>query len=128
MIIPVHMFAFSNDRNLIRPVEIPDEKGRFAKLEKLLNLVFYYGQNDIPSFSLSSSSRAFSSSSSPSLSGSSISTTSFTMPSVSVGDVAEIQNEYFMVLPIGWKKISKDVFDILSPPTSSYAYGMSCTE
>ena len=99
MIIPVHMFAFANvgDRSKVRMVEIPDDEARFAKMNTLLELVFKYGQNDFQPKSF---------------------------PSVSVGDVAEIENEYYMVMVTGWKQLSKEEFDNLPVPSSMYAYGM----
>lgn len=99
MIVPVHMFAFADegDRSKIREVEIPDEKAKFAKIYELLELVFKYGQNDFQP-------KPF--------------------PSVSVGDVAEINGEYYMVMRIGWKQITKKQFDTLQPPTGLYEMEM----
>ena len=96
MIIPVHMLAFSEERGKVRNVEIPDEEGKYVRIGELLELVFKYGQNDFQPQR---------------------------MPSVSVGDVAEIDGEYYMVMGAGWKQLTKQEFDLLQPPTSSYAYG-----
>lgn len=92
------MFAFANkgDRSKVRQVEIPDEETKMVNLQRhLLQLVFTYGQNDIQP-------RPF--------------------YSVSVGDVIEIDSEYEMIMGSGFKKLSKDEFDALVPPTSMYAY------
>lgn len=103
MIIPVHMFAFADegDRSKVRMVEIPIDPGKQDpvssqdELSSLLELVFKYGQNDFQP-------KQF--------------------PSVSVGDVAEINGRYFMVIGTGWKKLTKEEFDGLRPPTSIMAY------
>jgi len=101
MIIPVYMFAFADegDRSMIRPVEIPTGEAESARMvEGLLELVFRYGQNEIQS-------KKF--------------------PSVSVGDVADINGRYFMALGTGWQELTKDEFDNLKTPTSWYAYGFN---
>jgi hypothetical protein len=101
MIIPVHMFAFANknDRSKVRNVEIPDDEIEKAEAESVMNvldLVFRYGQNDFQS-------KPF--------------------PSVSVGDVVGMyKGAYWMVMPSGWKSLTKEEFDSLPPPTSNYAH------
>jgi hypothetical protein len=102
MIIPVHMFAFMIDRNTIREVAIPVygelleiiDRDKEA-LDEILDNVFKYGQNDFQAKDA---------------------------PSVSVGDVIQLKDRYFMVMGIGFKEISKEEFDRLIPPTSQYAY------
>lgn len=105
MIIPVHMFAFAEegDRSRVRLVDIPISPGAKQdpiaskeELNSVLELVYKYGQNCFQP--------------KPS-------------PSVSVGDVAEINGRYFMVMVSGWKELTKEEFDNLNPPTTNYAYG-----
>lgn len=85
MKIPVHMLAFSEENGVVRHVDIPDEE--YVKCdgipEQVLDLVFRYGQNDFQPQEFYS---------------------------VSVGDVAQVGFEYFMVMPIGWKQLSRDEF------------------
>ncbi len=105
MIIPVHMFAFADegDRSKVRPVEVPIAPGKQNpissqdELSSLLELVFKYGQNDFQP-------KQF--------------------PSVSVGDVADINGRYFMVMVAGWKELSKEEFDKMPVPSTMYAYGL----
>jgi len=94
--IMVHMLAFADkgDRSKIRMVELPKDFVGY-ELFDVLEEVFRCGQNDVQPQQ---------------------------MPSVSVGDVAEIGGRYFMVLGMGWKEISKDEFDALEVPTSQHAY------
>ena len=105
MIIPVHMFAFAKegDRSKVRPVDIPADgdvtKIPEAQIEDFLELTFIYGQNEKQKIS--------------------------NMPSVSVGDIAQINGRYFMVAPTGWIELSKEEFDNLTPPTSLSAYNKS---
>lgn len=92
----VHMFAFSDDRSKIREVEIPQEEYESThSVQEVLELVFRYGQNDFQPQSIYS---------------------------VSVGDVAELNGHYYMVMSYGFQEISKEEFDSLTPPTSNYAY------
>ena len=97
MEILVHMFAFAepNDRSQIRKVFIDDNKAEYASQEELLEAVFHYGQNDFQPQQL---------------------------PSVSVGDVIQLNNKYFMVKSLGFEELSKDQFDNLSVPTAMSAY------
>ena len=103
--IPVHMYAFANpdDKSEIRHVDLPiytelpdglqlDD----VELDKLLEMVFRYGQNDYQPQP---------------------------MPSVSVGDVIQVFNRYFMVKSMGFKELSKEEFGALVVPTSLQAYG-----
>lgn len=109
MIIPVHMFAFADegDRSKVRTVEIPISPGNQypiaskAELYSILEMVFKYGQNDFQ----------------PKLS-----------PSVSVGDVAEVYGEYYMVMGQGWKRMTKEQFDNMPVPSSRFAYSSSMKE
>jgi len=99
MIIKVHMLAFSDDKGVVREVEIPQEEYDRAKSAKeILELVFKYGQNDFQTKS---------------------------MYSVSVGDVVEIHNHYYMVMSTGFDELTKEEFDGLQPPTSFSAYQKS---
>lgn len=108
MIIPVHMLAFAKDgdRSQVRPVEIPVD-GDITKAndqqihEDILELVFVYGQNEKQPKQIYS---------------------------VSVGDVAEVNGRYFMCASMGWDELSKDEFNSLVPPTSTYAYQKSIKE
>jgi hypothetical protein len=105
MIIPVHMFAFADegDRSKVRHVQIPISPGKQnpiaseAELSSVLEMVFKYGQNDFQPLNF---------------------------PSVSVGDVAEIRGEYYMVTGQGWKKMTKEQFDNMPVPSTMYAYGI----
>jgi len=75
MIVPVHMLAFEEPER-IRQVDIPDVDAKACKGdEDLLELVFYYGQNDFQPKPCCS---------------------------VSVGDVARLKGEYWLVAPVGW--------------------------
>jgi len=98
--IPVHMLAFSETKDVVRNVEIDIstndniESYEGNELDSLLSLVFKFGQNDFqPKHCYS----------------------------VSVGDVAQIGSRYFMVMPIGWKELSKKKFDKLEVPTCGIA-------
>ena len=99
--IPVHLFAFSDKRGVVRLVDLPlsskDDVTTYegAELDSVLDLVFTYGQNDIQHKPFAS---------------------------ISVGDVVQLGNRYFMVLGCGWKKLSKEEFDGLTLPTSHFAY------
>ncbi len=101
MIIPVHMFAFMANRDTIREVAIPVygellemiDRDKEA-LNEVLENVFKYGQNDFQEQD--------------------------DKPSVSVGDVIQLKDRYFMVRGVGFKEISKEVFDSLIPPTYNY--------
>jgi len=86
------MLAFSEDKNRIREVTIPDT---YEDTNKLLDLVFKFGQNDFQPQKIYS---------------------------VSCGDVVEYKNKYYMVCSVGFKKITKEQFDNLTPPTSFLAF------
>ena len=103
MIIPVHMYAFANDKSMIRNVVVPDIELEQAKdVTDGLELVFYYGQNDFQQRNY---------------------------PSVSVGDVIEyFEGRYWMVIGCGFKELSKEEFDNLTPPTSDIGYGFNKKE
>jgi len=85
MIIPVHMLAF-NKKGTIRKVDIPYEQGDQAEVEDYLEETFKYGQNDFQPQP---------------------------MTSVSVGDVIQLGCEYWIVAPMGFKKITEEQFDEL---------------
>ena len=85
MIVDVHMLAFYENKGTIRHVEIPDYKDERDK-QDILDLVFQYGQNDFQPQNIYS---------------------------VSVGDVIELDDEYWMVAPLGFKEITKEKFDSL---------------
>ena len=96
MIVKVHMLAFSDDKSRIRDVEIPQEEYEAThSIKEVLELVFKYGQNDFQPKPIYS---------------------------VSVGDVAELNGHYYMVMGAGFEEISKEEFNKLQPPTSDYAY------
>ena len=105
MIIPVHMLAFENDKDLIREVEIPDEElisskissGEQDRILHILELVFRYGQNDFQPKP---------------------------MRSVSVGDVIELENQYHMVKSVGFEPLDTTTYGSLVAPTSMMGYGM----
>ena len=103
--IPVHMFAFNEDRGVIRSVDIDittnDDLGSYEGIElnTILALVFRFGQNDFqPKHCYS----------------------------VSVGDVAQLGNRYFMCMFVGWNELSKVEFEGLQLPTSYYAFKKGC--
>jgi len=78
----VHLLAFDRKESF-RPVTIPDEKMLTFLLtldkEVILDSIFYYGQNDFQSQQ---------------------------MPSVSAGDVIFLDDEIFMIMAFGFKKIT----------------------
>ena len=89
MLVKVHMWAFENGK--VRIVNLPDsevEVGSDLKPEYqvniLLDLVFHYGQNDFQSRPISS---------------------------ISAGDVIELDNEYYLVKAIGFKKMLAEEFE-----------------
>lgn len=93
MKVPVHMLAFLNKGD-VREVEIPDDEVEDAvsshevyATDAILNLVYHYGQNDFQPI--------------------------YNKPSVSVGDVIELDGKYWMVAPIGFKSITQEEFDSL---------------
>ena len=91
MNIPVHMLAFETERGTIREVEIPEEEAvKITSTEDMLKLVFKYGQNDFQNKYIRS---------------------------ISVGDVVQLGIVYFMVMGVGFSKISAKEFEELVPPT-----------
>ena len=76
------MLAFS-ERGTIRAVDIPSRYDKITETAQVLELIFYYGQNDFQKKNF---------------------------PSVSVGDVAEIDGEYHLCCNIGWERVSKEEF------------------
>jgi len=94
MKIDVHMLAFMGPED-VRHVEVPDGEFESAIKDDKLSIVFKLGQNDFQTQQ---------------------------MPSVSVGDVIELNNEYHLVLGAGFRQITKAKFEELkktSPSVSS---------
>lgn len=87
MKIPVHMSAYGMKSD-IRQVTIPDDELTEATnfLPAVLELTFKYGQNDFQPLP---------------------------HPSVSIGDVVEYNDQYFIVMPTGFKEITKKEFKIM---------------
>lgn len=81
MNIPVHMLAFGNPGE-IRTVNVPDNLWT-ENTEKNLDLVFQYGQNDFQPQN---------------------------HPSVSVGDIIQLDNQYYLVRPIGFMGLTTEQF------------------
>ena len=101
MKVPVHMVAY-HGKNVIREVDIPDlelTNDAILSTKESLTLegVFHYGQNDfqpVPN-----------------------------RCSVSVGDVIELNGEYFAILAVGFRKITSKDFDKLpDTPLGADAY------
>lgn len=83
MKIPVHMSAYGLKSD-IREVEIPDnEITPKTTINQVLSLAYHYGQNDFQPQN---------------------------HPSVSVGDVVRLKEDYYMVLGVGWKKLTESEF------------------
>ena len=93
MKVPVHMFAFADegDRNTVRYVDVPQDYVEGTNPHDFLELVFKFGQNDFQPQNIYS---------------------------VSVGDVVQLGDKYFIVMGAGFKEISKEEFDGLVPPTA----------
>ncbi len=86
MIVKVFLFAFGN--GAVREVEIPDNEWEEATTtEHKLDAVFHWGQNDFQP-------KPF--------------------PSVSVGDVIELNGKYHMVEIIGFRQLSNDELPLLT--------------
>jgi hypothetical protein len=80
----VHLIVWGN--GAVRQVDIPDEELAVLNTPgEALEKIFYYGQNDFQPQNL---------------------------PSVSTGDVAEWDGKLFKCLPVGWKEISREEFDV----------------
>lgn len=106
MIIPVKMLAFMDGE--IRNVVLPDTFVGAITPENtttILDRVFYYGQNDFQPVPKRCS--------------------------VSVGDVAEINGEFWLCAFVGWIKISADVLaeyaKMERPDRMTYIYGLTDT-
>lgn len=83
MIVPVHMLAFQE--NVTRLVDVHDHWLHLAdSRKKLLELVYYYGQNDVQPVN--------------------------DCCSVSMGDVAVVEGKYFLCCPVGWRELSEEEF------------------
>ena len=81
-VVPVHQLAFHNgDAVKIRRVTIPEESGR-SILEQLED-IFHFGQNDFQPQQLYS---------------------------VSVGDVIELDGQYYLVAMVGFYKMTAEQF------------------
>lgn len=79
----VYMLAFEQGK--IREVEVPEAEVS-ASTEDLLERIFYWGQNDFQPQKICS---------------------------VSTGDVAEVNGEFWQVRGVGWKRMSKEEFEVL---------------
>lgn len=82
----VHMLAFC-DKGTVREVEVPDQEIPSNDTYRLLDLIFYYGQNDFQP-------KPF--------------------PSVSVGDIIELNipfTKYFEVKSVGFSLITSCEFN-----------------
>ena len=88
------MIAFKTKAD-VRIVDVPEEEIAGKDEEGVLDKIFYYGQNDFQS-------RPF--------------------PSVSVGDVIEKGNKYFMVRGAGFAEMTKEEFDKIDGPLGFRAY------
>jgi len=98
MIFKVHMLAFM-DPYCVREVDVPNdvlrkqlEESDTSTLENaelsvthLLELIFYYGQNDFQPNPC--------------------------ICSVSMGDVAEVKGKYFICMAVGWLEMNPDQFE-----------------
>lgn len=101
MIIKVHMLAFQ-DRGMIREVDIPDDEIDSLQDDgsnhmEILELVFKYGQNDFQPRPC---------------------------PSVSVGDVAQIDGKYYACCGTGWRSVPELEFNEMSGNRSLTEMGM----
>lgn len=88
MIVSVHMLAFQEGN--LRPVVIPvDHKPneplpQSIPIREMLEMVFHYGQNDIQPCN--------------------------GCCSVSMGDVAQIGDKFYLCCPVGWRELSEEEF------------------
>jgi hypothetical protein len=91
-----YMTAFKTKADT-REIEIPNEAIKDKSQDQILELIYKHGQNDFQSM--------------PS-------------PSISVGDIIELEGRYFMVRPFGFSEISKEDFDKVDEfaPLGSSAY------
>jgi len=80
------MLAFQ-DKGMIREVDIPDDEYDESGHMEILELVFKYGQNDFQPRQC---------------------------PSVSVGDVAQIDGKYYVCSGVGWRSVTKSEFNEMS--------------
>lgn len=86
MIVKVHMLAFM-EANAIRPVWVPDECAASSP-EHILENVFYYGQNNFTHLVPKEHQ------------------VNELYYSVSMGDVAELNNEFWICCAVGWRKLT----------------------
>jgi hypothetical protein len=85
MIIEVEMLAFGNPGE-VRPVEIPNQDVSLP-VNELLEVVFYWGQNDFQPQQ---------------------------HPSVSAGDVVRIGDDRYLCRGVGWKKLEQAEYENIS--------------
>lgn len=101
MKVNAYMLAFGEGK--IREIDIPDAEVQEVKGDQhtILELAFRYGQNDFQPRR---------------------------HPSVSVGDIIQLGEKYFMVMGAGWSEMSKeqlDTFIKMKTPTSDIGYGFT---
>lgn len=103
----VRMLAFATEDNqptVWRIVHIPDIY-REAPVPELLNQIYHFGQNDFQPQDL---------------------------PSVSMGDVIEIQQHKYLIMAIGFKQITEDEYrqyrELPRKDRSLYVMGLHCTK
>lgn len=91
-----YMTAFKTKAD-IRIVEIPNEAIKDKSKAEILELIYKHGQNEFQPMP---------------------------NPSISVGDIIELEGRYFMVRPFGFSEISKEDFDKVDKfaPFGSLAY------
>lgn len=89
--VEVHMLAFATDKGeevKVRKVDVPKEEWDGLNVDRhfldaRLGLVYHYGQNDFQAKRINS---------------------------VSAGDVILFENEYYMVAPVGFRKLTTDEY------------------
>ena len=90
MIVKVHMLAFCSEPGepvLTRDVELADENWNDLSLIEKLEQIFYYGQNDFQPREK--------------------------CPSVSMGDVIDLEGQKYIVLALGFGKCSEETYQEL---------------
>ena len=90
----VYMTAFKTKAD-IRVVDVPEDELMGDTEEEGLEVIFHFGQNEFQSQDL---------------------------PSVSVGDIIEKGDKYFMVRGFGFSEITKEEFDKIEGPLGFRAY------
>lgn len=90
----VYLTAFKTKAD-IREVDVPDSELTFDD-EEILELIFHYGQNMFQSRP---------------------------HPSVSVGDIVEMNDKLFMVRSCGFEEITEEEFGKIEGPLGFNAYG-----